>query len=75
MNKHVSYNSDREDVVNIVEESSAAFMKSFSSQEEAESYRLQKNLSMSDMEKFQMFCRLIRIGKMLSADNISHENK
>ncbi|MBO9619207.1 MAG: hypothetical protein J7539_09255 [Niabella sp.] len=44
-----------------------AIMQTFSSQEEAELYRLKKNLARTDMERFQMLCRLIRIGKMLSS--------
>ncbi len=75
MNKPVKYNSNQEEFVNKVENSSATFMQSFSSQEEAELYRLQQNLAMSDMEKFQKFCRLMRIGKMLSPDKTSFYNK
>lgn len=41
-------------------------MRSFSSQEEAEHYNMVQNIEMSDMEKFQSFCRMLRIGKMLS---------
>lgn len=48
-------------------EDQAPYMKTFSSQEEAELYRLKKNIQKSDMEKFQMFCRMMRIGKMLSS--------
>ena len=44
-----------------------AFMRTFSSQEEAELFRLQRDMDRSDMEKFHMFCRMIRIGKMLSS--------
>ncbi|WP_008586476.1 hypothetical protein [Niabella soli] len=43
-----------------------AVMKTFSSQEEAELYRLKRNLARTDMERFQVMCRLIRVGKMLS---------
>ena len=75
MNKSNTYNSNWEEVLTVVQEPSAAFMQSFSSQEEAELYRLQKNIAMSDMEKFKMFCRLMRIGKMLVPDNISNSNK
>jgi hypothetical protein len=74
MNKPIKHNNEKE-VVNVVEASSATYMKSFSSQEEFERYRLQKNISMSDMEKFRKFCRLMRIGKMLSPTNTSLSNK
>jgi hypothetical protein len=47
------------------------FIKTFSSQEEAELYNLKENLAKSDMEKFQLFCRMMRIGKMLSSAKIS----
>lgn len=47
------------------------FMRTFSSQEEAELFRLKKDMERSDMEKFHMFCRMIRIGKMLSPAKIS----
>lgn len=40
--------------------------KTFSSQEEAGLYRLKKNLARTDMERFKMLCRLIRINKMLT---------
>lgn len=75
MKKPVTYNSHKEEVSIVEEESFATFMQSFSSQEEAELHRLQKNIAMSDMEKFQKFCRLMRIGKMLSPDNTSPDNK
>jgi hypothetical protein len=47
------------------------FIKTFSSQEEAELYNLRENLAKSDMEKFHLFCRMMRIGKMLSSAKIS----
>ena len=46
------------------------FMKTFFSQEEAELYNMKRNLKMNDMEKFRMFCRMMRIGKMLSSAKI-----
>lgn len=54
----------------LVEEPTIPYMKSFSSQEEAERYNMISNLQMSDMEKFQSFCRMMRIGKMLSTAKI-----
>jgi len=47
------------------------FIKTFSSQEEAELYNLKESLAKSDMEKFHLFCRMMRIGKMLSSAKIS----
>jgi hypothetical protein len=45
-------------------------MKTFSSQEEAEKYNMIENLALTDMEKFHLFCRMMRIGKMLSTARI-----
>ncbi|MEO8404860.1 MAG: hypothetical protein ABI480_09700 [Chitinophagaceae bacterium] len=42
-------------------------MKTFSSQEEAEIYRLKRDMNRSDIEKFHLFCKMMRIGKMLSS--------
>lgn len=46
------------------------FMKTFSSQEEAERYRMIQALNRTDMEKFRLFCRMMRINKMLSSARI-----
>jgi hypothetical protein len=46
------------------------FMITFTSQEEADLYRLRKDMNRSDMEKFRLFCRMMRIGKMLSSAKI-----
>lgn len=59
----------KNDKISTVEEKES-FMKTFSSQEEAELYNLKRNLRRKDMEKFQMFCRMLRIGKMLSSAKI-----
>lgn len=62
------YTLEEEDhLSSVVNEPEVEFMKSFSSQEEAELYNLKKRLQKSDMERLQTLCRLIRIGKMLSA--------
>ena len=45
-------------------------MKTFSSQEEAEKYNMLENLEKTDMEKFHLFCRMIRIGRMLASAKI-----
>ena len=54
----------------IVEESKTPYMRTFSSQEEAERFIMIENLEKTDMEKFRLFCRLMRIGKMLSTAKI-----
>jgi hypothetical protein len=59
------------DKISKVEEDSPPFMKTFSSQQEAELYNLTQNINKSDMEKFKMFCRMMRIGKMLSSAKIA----
>ena len=45
------------------------FMRTFSSQEEAETYQLKKDLERTDMERFRMLCRMMRIGRMLTPSN------
>lgn len=54
----------------MVREDETPIMKTFSSQEEAERYNMIQNLNKTDMERFQMFCRMMRIGKMLSSAKI-----
>ena len=54
----------------IVEESKTPYKRTFSSQEEAERFNMIENLEKTDMEKFRLFCRLMRIGKMLSTAKI-----
>lgn len=71
MDKPAIYNSEQQKSANVVTEPCSTFVKTFSSQEEAERYQMQQNLAMNDMEKFQKFCRLMRIGKMLSSTNVS----
>jgi hypothetical protein len=46
------------------------FMKTFSSQDEAERYNRIEVLEKTDMERSEMFCRMMRIGKMLSSAKI-----
>lgn len=46
------------------------FMMTFSSQDEAGLYQLKKDMNRSDMEKFRLFCRMFRVGKMLSSAKI-----
>lgn len=54
----------------IVEESQSPYMRTFSSQEEAEQFNMIENIEKTDMEKFRLFCRMMRIGKMLSSAKI-----
>jgi len=61
---HINKNSS------IAEEPASPFIKTFSSQEEAERYNMIENLEKTDMEKFRLFCRMMRIGKMLSSAKI-----
>lgn len=62
--------ADKNIEISIVKESVSPYMKTFSSQEEAERYNMIENLEKTDMEKFRLFCRLMRIGKMLSTAKI-----
>jgi hypothetical protein len=56
--------------VSAVHEPETPYMKTFSSQEEAERYNMIEVLNKTDMERFQLFCRMMRIGKMLSSAKI-----
>lgn len=59
----------KDDNVSKVEEGEP-FMKTFSSQEDAELYNLKRDIEKPDIEKFRLFCRMLRIGKMLSTTKI-----
>lgn len=48
----------------IVEKPVTPYMKTFSSQEEAERYNMIENLEKSDMEKFLLFCRMLHMQKI-----------
>ena len=65
--------SASDNAVSQIQEGQHTFMKTFSSQEEAELYHLKKSMDKSDMEKFHLFCRMIRIGKMLSSAKIANK--
>ena len=45
----------------------------YSRQEEYETAKRREAILMSDEEKFRVFCRLMRIGKMLSTAKITHK--
>ena len=53
-----------------VEEPAAPYMRTFSSQEEAERYNMIQGLQKTDMEKFQSFCRMLRMQKLYSRAKI-----
>lgn len=69
MKNENQYNLDAEAQQPVLKEPDV-FMRTFSSQEEADLYRLKKNLSRTDMERFEMLCRMMRIGKMLNPQNV-----
>jgi hypothetical protein len=58
------------DKASIVEEPASPYMRKFASQEEAERFNMIENIEKSDMEKFRLFCRMMRIGKMLASAKI-----
>ncbi|MBI5856481.1 MAG: hypothetical protein HZB42_02425 [Sphingobacteriales bacterium] len=62
-------NNDQHKILK-VEEPVTPYMKSFSSQEEAERHNMVENIELSDIEKFRLFCRMMRIGKMLASAKI-----
>lgn len=45
----------------------------YSRQEEYETAKRRQAILMSDEEKFKMFCRMMRIGKMLASAKITHK--
>jgi len=45
----------------------------YSRQEEYETAKRRQAILMSDEEKFRMFCRMMRIGKMLASAKITHK--
>jgi len=61
-----------DNTVSQVQDGEHTFMKTFSSREEAELYRLKRDMERSDIEKFHLFCRMLRIGKMLSSAKIAN---
>jgi hypothetical protein len=45
----------------------------YAAREALEEARLKEVLLMSDMEKFKLFCRMMRIGKMLASAKVTHQ--
>jgi hypothetical protein len=54
----------------MLEEPDSPYVRHFSSQQEAGQYNMIRNIELSDMEKFNLFCRMMRIGNMLSSAKI-----
>jgi len=52
------------------EEPASPYIKTFSSQEEAERYNMIENLKKTDMEKFQSFCEMLKLQKLYSRAKI-----
>ena len=50
------------------------FMKTFSSKEEADLYNLKRDLEMNDMEKFRLFCQMLRRAHMFKRAKIYRNN-
>ena len=69
MKNENQYNLDAEAQQPVLKEPDV-FMRTFSSQEEADLFRLKKNLARTDMERSEMLCRMMRIGKMLNPQNV-----
>lgn len=53
--------ADKKTTESRAEEPVTPYMKTFSSQEEAERYNMIKDLEKTDMEKFQSFCSMLRM--------------
>ena len=56
--------ADKNKETPMVEEPGSPYMKTFSSQEEAERYNMIEDLKKSDMEKFRSFCNMLRMQKI-----------
>jgi hypothetical protein len=67
---YADMNNEEQDAKNILNEPDAPYMRTFSSQEEAERFNMIENLEKTDMEKFRLFCRMMRIGRMLASAKI-----
>ena len=61
---------EKSDKIPMAKEPTVPYMKTFASQEEAERYNMIQDIEKTDMEKFHSFCRMIRIGRMLSRAKI-----
>ncbi len=52
---------EKDEKISIVEEPPGPYMKTFSSQEEAERFNMIENVEKPDMEKFNDFCNMLRL--------------
>jgi hypothetical protein len=48
----------------VISENNLSYVKTFSSDEEAEQYRLRKDMSRSDMEKLKLFIQMLQRNAM-----------
>jgi hypothetical protein len=48
------------------------YMKTFASKEDGDRYNMIIDIEKSDMEKFRLFCRMLRIGRMLASAKIDN---
>jgi hypothetical protein len=64
-----TYHTDKEENKNLLEEASAQYGNA-EAQEEA---RLQKAINRTDMEKFRLFTRMLRINAMYKKAKITHK--
>ena len=62
--------TDKNKKSSIAEEPASPYIKTFSSQEEAEKYNMIENLKKTDMEKFQSFCEMLKLQKLYSRAKI-----
>ena len=64
------YQSDKPEIKSSLEEQ----VQEYTKYDELEKTRLRHAMQMSDMEKFRMFCRMMRVGKMLSSAKVTHKH-
>jgi len=57
--------------ISVAAEEEPAYMTTFSSQEEAELYRLKRDMNRSDMDKFRLFTQMLRRNAMYKRASIS----
>jgi len=55
---------DKKNKESILEEPQSPYLKTFSSQEEAERFNIMRNVEMSDMDKFKSFCDMLRMERI-----------
>lgn len=47
----------------------------YGKEEQHEIENIRRTILMSDMERFRLFCKMMRIGKMLSSAKVTHYKK